>query len=84
MNYCDKKEDGNEIDSSNLEGLICYCFKHSKRELFEAIQVGKEQEIIDDIKTKIKDPGCFCKTANPSGKCCLPDISNFIKANKNL
>jgi hypothetical protein len=84
MKCCDKnsKNDDSKIEI-NLDGLICYCFKHSKKELYEAIKNGSEQEVIDDIKAKIKDPGCFCETANPSGKCCLGDINKFIKGVKN-
>ena len=66
----------------NLEGLICYCFKRSKKELLDAIKSGKEQEIIDDIRAKIKDPGCFYETPNPSGKCCLGDIIPLLKIPK--
>lgn len=76
----DKKE--SKIDKQDLEGLICYCFKHSKKELYQAIQNGKEQEIVNDIKGKMKNPGCFCETANPSGKCCLADVNAFINAFK--
>tara|TARA_R110000868_G_scaffold117599_6_gene312170 strand:+ start:3817 stop:4068 length:252 start_codon:yes stop_codon:yes gene_type:complete len=77
MSCCDKKEESKI--SFNKEGLICYCFNHSKQELFDAIQVGREKDILDDIKSKMKDPGCFCETANPSGKCCLVDNMAFIK-----
>ncbi len=82
MSCCDKKEE-NKVEF-NLEGLICYCFKHSKKELYDAIQEGREQEILDDIKVKMKDPGCFCETANPSGKCCLSDNMAFIKHYKQV
>lgn len=80
MKCCNEKMSKNtEQISSSLDGLICYCFKHSKKELFEAIQEGREQGIIKDIAAKIKDLGCYCETANPSGKCCLVDVSSFIK-----
>tara|TARA_R110000868_G_scaffold132380_2_gene343111 strand:- start:40211 stop:40420 length:210 start_codon:yes stop_codon:yes gene_type:complete len=59
--------------------LICFCFNYSKLEFEKAIKEGREDLIIEDIKAKIKDPGCSCKTLNPSGKCCLPDIAKFIK-----
>lgn len=62
----------------NKEDLICYCFKYSKQELFDAIQFKQERKILDDIKLKMKKNGCFCKTANPSGQCCLTDLQEFI------
>jgi len=81
---CSPKNLKNEkpIDFENLEGLICYCFKKSKQELFEAAKNRTEQLFIDDIKSKIKNPGCFCETANPSGKCCLNDVQAFVQATK--
>ncbi len=57
-----------KVDLENLDGLICYCFKKSKKELFDAVKSGEENLIIDGIKSKMKNPGCFCETANPSAK----------------
>ncbi|MBT3983295.1 MAG: hypothetical protein HOE90_18215 [Bacteriovoracaceae bacterium] len=81
MKCCDDKQKSN-IQEINLEGLICYCFNHSKMELYEAVKNGSEKVIVDDIKSKMTKPGCFCESANPSGKCCLGDISTFIKLSK--
>ena len=72
------------IDINDRTGLICYCFQKSKQELFEAVKAGTEKEVVDDIKAKMKDPGCFCEKSNPSGKCCLADVTAFIKAAQNL
>jgi len=79
MGCCDKKEKINNKVNYDLDGLICYCFKHSKKSLFDAIQLGNEKKIVNDIKKKMKDPGCFCETSNPSGKCCMADVMGFIK-----
>jgi len=78
---CNEKPNNNssEVDLENLEGLICYCFKKSRNELFDAVKNGKEKIFLDDIISKMKKPGCFCETSNPSGKCCLSDIQAFIK-----
>ena len=74
--------DAKENVDINLDGLICYCFKYSKQELFDAVKNGNQELIIQDIKSKMEDPGCFCETANPSGKCCLGDVQSFIKQAK--
>jgi hypothetical protein len=87
MSDCCSKNDNKKdqkIDLKNLDGLICYCFKKSKEELFESVKSGEENLIVEDIKSKMKNPGCFCETANPSGKCCLADVQAFIKAAKSL
>ncbi len=79
-----KKPESSEVDLENLDSLICYCFKKSKKEIFEAARKNKENLIIDEIKSKMKDPGCFCETANPSGKCCLADVHALIKKSKDI
>ena len=78
-----KNSPAKTVWENQSEDLVCYCFKHSKKELIEAIEQGLEQEFINQILKKIKNPGCFCETANPSGKCCLSDINDFIKNTKN-
>lgn len=84
MSDCCSKNDNEiqKVDLDNLDGLICYCFKKSKKELFDAVKNGEENLIVDDIKSKMKNPGCFCETSNPSGKCCLADIQAFINTAK--
>ena len=77
------KNKNTKIKLDNLDGLICYCFNHSKKELFDAVENGAEKSILEDIKSKMKSPGCFCETSNPSGKCCLVDVMAFIEAVKN-
>ncbi|MBC7540165.1 MAG: hypothetical protein H7281_15175 [Bacteriovorax sp.] len=82
---CDenKKASDTNLDLENLEGLICYCFKHSKKELYESVKNGREDQILNDIKAKMKNSGCFCDVSNPSGKCCLNDVLAFIEDVKN-
>ena len=79
MSSCCNKSKSTSVTLDNLDDNICYCFKVSKQTLFDAIQSGTEVDIINEIKVKMNDPGCFCETANPTGKCCLGDIEAFIK-----
>ena len=82
MGCCDKKQTTSNDVNGDLDGLICYCFNHSKLSLFDAIQSNNEQKIVNDIKKKMKDPGCSCEKSNPSGKCCMADVMGFIKYHK--
>ena len=75
---CDSNDTPSSELSYDLEGLICYCFKKSKKELYDAIQANNQDQFIRSIKSQMKDPGCFCETANPSGKCCLADVKSFV------
>ncbi len=66
----------------DLSSMVCYCFQKSQRELFDAVKNQKGLDFLNDIKSKMKDPGCFCETANPSGKCCLVDVKFLISSFK--
>jgi hypothetical protein len=84
MGCCDKNYKINNEVNCDLKGLICFCFKHSKQSLFDSIQSNTEEDIINDIKKKMKDSGCFCEISNPSGKCCMADVMGFIKQHKEI
>jgi len=58
--------------------MACYCFQKSQKDLLDAVKNQQETDFLNDIKSKMKKLGCFCETANPSGKCCLADIKFLI------
>ncbi|WP_297453309.1 hypothetical protein [Persephonella sp.] len=49
---------------------ICYCFGYNIEDLNE--------NTVEEIKQKIKEIGCQCEIKNPSGRCCLSDIKDFL------
>lgn len=82
MSSCCNGKQSSNSKVKEIPGRLCYCFKYSENDFRAAINKNKESDLLDDIKAKMKDPGCFCETANPSGKCCLVDIKKFIKEEK--
>ena len=62
--------------------MLCYCFQWSKERIQEEFHATGKSSALEDIKVKMKDPGCSCETLNPSGSCCLVDVSAFIKTLK--
>ena len=42
---CSKNSDDEKqkVDLNNLDGLICFCFKKSKKELFHAVKNGENE-----------------------------------------
>ena len=36
-------------------------------------------DALEDIRAKMKAPGCHCETSNPSGSCCLGSVTNGIQ-----
>lgn len=75
-------DNGKTNEAKVIKGRLCYCFKYSEDDFRAAISGNNESELVNAIKAKMKDPGCFCETANPSGKCCLADINKCIKEEK--
>jgi hypothetical protein len=72
-------EETEGLENEDLEVFICYCFKKTKLDLVNAIEKQSLETFMSEIKAKMENPGCFCESANPSGKCCLGDIAAFSK-----
>jgi len=58
---------------------LCYCFDWSKQKIKDEIMKTGSTIALDDIKAKMKNPGCSCEILNPSGGCCLSDVGKAIK-----
>ena len=58
---------------------VCYCFGWSKEKIKEQLENNGETNALEDIKAKMEDPGCSCEVLNPSGGCCLGDVTKAIK-----
>jgi len=61
---------------------VCYCFGWTKEKIKEELQSAGESSALDHIKKKMNSIGCSCEILNPSGGCCLADVSKTIKALK--
>ncbi len=59
---------------------LCYCFGHSIASIKEELRTKGRSDAPDDIRAKMKDPGCRCEVENPSGSCCLGNVAKGIKA----
>jgi copper chaperone CopZ len=84
------EDDGTTIAKSQLqvavgvkeksgERPLCYCFGHSVASIKEELRTKGRSEALEDIRTKMKHPGCHCETSNPSGSCCLGSVSKGLR-----
>lgn len=61
------------------ERPLCYCFGHSVASIKNELRSKKRSDALEDIRAKMKDPGCHCETSNPSGSCCLGSVTKGIE-----
>ena len=84
------EEDGSTFTKSQLkvpvgvkettgERPLCYCFGHSVASIKDELRTNGKSDALEDIRTKMKDPGCHCETSNPSGSCCLGNVTIGIQ-----
>lgn len=64
------------------ERPLCYCFRHSVATITEELRTKGRSDAQEDIRRKMKDPGCSCEVKNPSGSCCLGSVAKGIDTAK--
>lgn len=62
-----------------LEVNVCYCFGYTRKKVLEEIRSTGQSNIVQEIKSKMKDIGCRCEISNPQGSCCLGNVTAWVK-----
>ncbi len=70
------------VKETTGERPLCYCFGHSIASIKEELKTKGQSDAPEDIRTKMKNPGCRCETENPSGSCCLGSVTKGIQIAK--
>ena len=58
---------------------VCYCFGWTKEKIRAQLEESGKTDAMEDIKTKMENPGCSCEILNPGGGCCLGDVGKAIR-----
>ncbi len=58
---------------------ICYCFGITRKEIWDEIDETGASTITNRIKAEVQAGNCACEVKNPSGKCCLGNITRTVK-----
>jgi len=67
------------LKDQGLDVNLCYCFGHTRQSVLNGIKKTGKTTVLEEVKSKMNDPGCFCETSNPQGGCCLSNITAWIK-----
>lgn len=63
---------------------VCYCFDWTIEKIQAELDATAKTTALEDIKAKMKNPGCSCEILNPGGGCCLGEVEKAIKELKVL
>ncbi len=61
---------------------LCYCFDYSRADILRDVQAKGSTDILKRIKTEVEAGYCACEVKNPSGACCLGDVTRAIQEAK--
>jgi Zinc binding domain len=54
---------------------ICYCFGFTRKDIWDEIRRTGNSTVAKRIAAEVEAGRCVCEVRNPSGRCCLGDIT---------
>lgn len=61
-------------------GLVCYCFLHDTAEIERELEESGATRVPERIRHEIQQRNCACEVRNPSGRCCLGDVTRAVES----
>jgi hypothetical protein len=58
---------------------ICYCFGFTRKDIEDEIAASGRSTVGERISAEVKQGNCACEVKNPSGKCCLGDVTRIVR-----
>jgi hypothetical protein len=58
---------------------VCYCFGLTRKDIWDEIRNTGKSTAAQRIATEVEAGHCACEVRNPSGKCCLGDVTRAAK-----
>ena len=58
---------------------ICYCFDHTRASVWDDIEKTGRSPVIESIKQAVQEGRCECEIKNPSGRCCLGEVTKSVQ-----
>jgi hypothetical protein len=63
---------------------LCYCFGHTRGSAWAEIEKNGTSTVLGSIRKEIQAGHCECEIKNPSGKCCLGDVTIAVRARQGV
>ncbi|MGH9711848.1 MAG: putative iron-sulfur cluster-binding metallochaperone [Candidatus Acidiferrales bacterium] len=58
---------------------VCYCFGFTRKDIQDEIAKKGHSTVADRITAEVKSGNCACEVKNPSGKCCLGNVTRVVQ-----
>ncbi len=58
---------------------VCYCFGVSRQDISAEVRQTGHSGAAELIKAEVKAGNCACEVKNPSGQCCLGDVTRAVQ-----
>ncbi len=58
---------------------VCYCFGFTPKEIREEFEQTGKSAVSESIRAELKAGNCACQVKNPSGTCCLGNVTRIIR-----
>lgn len=58
---------------------VCYCFGITRKDIRDEIRETGKSTFAERIKAEVQAGHCACEVKNPSGKCCLGNVTRTAK-----
>jgi hypothetical protein len=58
---------------------VCYCFGFSRKDMENEIVSTGRSTVAERISEEVRQGNCACEVKNPSGKCCLGNVTRIVR-----
>lgn len=58
---------------------ICYCFDVNRKQIWDEICEAGRSTVGSWIKAEVRAGNCACEIKNPSGQCCLGNVTRAVR-----
>jgi len=58
---------------------VCYCFGFTRKDIQDEIADTGRSTVAGRITSEVQAGNCACEVKNPSGKCCLGDVTKVVQ-----